>query len=626
MKPTSERVVDERIRKLFVKRMGLILDKRKNDAAVAATRVRQEMNRRGMLHSSGTELGVKRAYQENYEEICQEAWSGLQQIAVTIGVTPDERLADELRAVFDHVMEPLAKRYVDALARQRSTTGAIAGDIAGDAEAAFRRSRDIVGTAIELFSIDTERMDSQSVGNIHIHHSTFSGPVGAVQQGDRATATVTQNIDAAGLEALRSALESLFEKCRDHEQLAPLIEEAKAEAGKPQPGSGHIRNLLREIKAGLSLAKEGKELFEAVENAGLECGIDAVAPTRLQIASKRTVSDRSTEKNEQGRADECPSPNNEDGDMDLGNDDRPQQPVGTEKAPMRRSDVWKHLTWQRAGVVAALLSAIVAVLVLLFGTNVVGRLVGVNVADGVRNDTKQTESPVGKPQLYATYSFKKAPFVHPKIINEFVGHLSDVGDQVIAINLLDSQDSNRYFGEISVAPQEDPMVPSWPWVYTVEGEESRPMDLGELWGVPWYAYRWVALTQSGLDVLHVRGSGGGTGIFNWVVFTRIEVDQGAEYPLSRYVESRTETVPSEIRVRELLRFVGRIPLGDRWLGTVEVNGNDVVVRGRDLYERCEVGGVTTMEVVEMAEFEGKDCRSGPPDDPPHARVYEAPAP
>ena len=83
---------------------------------------------------------------------------------------------------------------------------------------------------------------------------------------------------------------------------------------------------------------------------------------------------------------------------------------------------------------------------------------------------------------------------------------------------------------------------------------------------------------------------------------------------------------SEIRARELLRFIGRIPLGDRWLGTVEVNGNDVVVRGRDLYERCEVGGVTTMEVVEMAEFEGKDCRSGPPDDPPHARVYEAPAP
>ena len=64
---------------------------------------------------------------------------------------------------------------------------------------------------------------------------------------------------------------------------------------------------------------------------------------------------------------------------------------------------------------------------------------------------------------------------------------------------------------------------------------------------------------------------------------------GRRLSLSRDVESRTEAVRSEIRVRELLRFVGRIPLGDRWLGTVEVNGNDVVVRGRDLYERCEVG-------------------------------------
>ena len=436
----------------------------------------------------------------------------------------------------------------------------------------------------------------------------------------------SQNVDRAGLEALRRALESLLATFRDDERLAPLIEEAKAEAAKPQPPLGQIRNLLRKIKAGLSLAKKGKELFEAVENAALECGIDAVPPTPLQIASNRTVSDRSTEKNEQGGGNKCPSSNNKDGDMELGNGDRPRQPVATEKAPMRRSDDSKHLTWQRAGAVAALLGAMVALLGLLFGTNMVGRLVGVDVADSARNDADQTESPVPNPQVYATYSFKKAPFVHPKIINEFVGHLSDVGDQVIAINLLDSQDSNRYFGEISVAPQEDPTVPSWPWVYSAEGDESTRMEPGELWGVPWYAYRWVGSTQSGLDVLHVKGSGGGSGIFNWVVFTQTEVDQGADYPLSRDVENRTEAVRSEIRARELLRFIGRIPLGDRWLGTVEVNGNDVVVRGRDLYERCEVGGVTTMEVVEMAEFEGKDCRSGPPDDPPHARVYEAPAP
>ena len=260
----------------------------------------------------------------------------------------------------------------------------------------------------------------------------------------------------------------------------------------------------------------------------------------------------------------------------------------------------------------------------LIDTNVIGRLVGVDVADGARNGRRPDRFCGTETQLYATYSFKKAPFVHPKIINEFVGYLSDVGDQVIAINLLDSQDSNRYSGEIWVTPQENPMVPSWPWVYSVKGEESTRKELGERWERPWDGYQWVGSTQHELDMLHVRSSGGGAGVFNWVVFTRIEVDHGADYPLSRDVESRTEAVQSEISVRELLRFVGKIPLGDRWLGTVEVNGNDVVVRGRDLYERCELGGVTTMEAVEMAHFEGKDCRKGPPDDPPHARVYEAP--
>ena len=360
--------MNERIGKLFLKRMGLILDKRKNDAAGAATRVRQEMNRRGMLHSSLADPGVRDTYEKTYDEICREAWSELQDIAVVDGVKPDGNLVDELQTVFDELMKPLANRYLGELARQRSTAGAIAGDIVADAEVAFLRSREFVGTEIERFSINAERVVAQSGGNVHIHHNTFSGAVGAVQQGDHSTATVTQNIDIARLEALRNALESLLEAFRDDERLAPLIEEAKAEAAKPQPLLGRIRNLLRKIKAGLSIAKEGKELFEAVENAALECGIDAVPPTPLQIAPKRMVSDRSMEKNEQGDGNECPSASNEDRDMESGNDDQLQQPVATEKASTRRSNVWKHLTSQRAGVIGILLSAIVGLLVLLFDT------------------------------------------------------------------------------------------------------------------------------------------------------------------------------------------------------------------------------------------------------------------
>ena len=273
--------MDERIRKLFVKKMGLILDKRKNDAAVAAMRVRSEANKHGMLHSSRTDLGVKGAYEEAYDEICREAWSELHHIAITVGVKPDESLVDELRGVFDEVMKPLANRYLGEIASRKSTGGAIAGDIVGNAEAEFLRSREIVGTEIELFSSNTAMIVSQSGGDVHIQHYTFSGPVGAVQQGDHSTATVTQQIDTGGLEALSSALESLLEKFRDHERLAPLIEESKAEAAKSQPRLGRLRSLLTEIKAWVGAAKEGKELFETVESAAAECGIDALPPIPL---------------------------------------------------------------------------------------------------------------------------------------------------------------------------------------------------------------------------------------------------------------------------------------------------------------------------------------------------------
>ena len=147
-------------------------------------------------------------------------------------------------------------------------------------KAAFRRSREIVGTEIEVFSNKAETTVSQSGDNIHIKQ-TGSGTVVAVQQGDHSTSTVTQNIDTAGLETLRSTLESLLEKFGNHEQLAPLIEEAKAEAAKPQPLLGRIRNLLNEIKMWIGVAKEGKELFERVEDAAVQCGMEALPPISL---------------------------------------------------------------------------------------------------------------------------------------------------------------------------------------------------------------------------------------------------------------------------------------------------------------------------------------------------------
>ena len=274
---------------------------------------------------------------------------------------------------------------------------------------------------------------------------------------------------------------------------------------------------------------------------------------------------------------------------------------------------WWHIT---LGIVGCL----IALLGLLFGNNVISRF-GPPAARGDGDNDPSLVRPKGEDRVHATYSFGQAPFVHPEIVGDLVGWLSDTGDQVVAINLLDSQDSNRYFGDISVVPHTDGSVPSWPWVYALEGEpRARPSFLNQ----EGHAYRYLGSTPSGLDVLHYRYSGGGSGLFNHLVFVRIEVDYGADYKRPAVSSGGQSVARPLVRQRELIRLVGKIPLGDRWLGTIEVVGNDVVARGRNMDERCDAGGLTPMEAYELRRLWRMDCKDGEPDDPPPPQVFRAP--
>ena len=255
-----------------------MLDQRKHEAALAALRVLSEANKHGMLRSGSTALQIGKAYEETYDAICKDAWLQLHKIAITIGVKPDGALAGQLRDVFDEILKPLASRYLCAVRADTSIIDTMRDRILVEAETTFLRSRAIVGTEIDLFSRNTAMMVSQSGTPTYIQNYSFSGPVGAFQQGDYSSATVTQNIDTSQLEALRTALNALLEKFADHEQLEPLIRESKSEAAKSQPNLSSIRSLLAGIKACIALVRDGKDLFEVAEEAAFKCGMDALPP------------------------------------------------------------------------------------------------------------------------------------------------------------------------------------------------------------------------------------------------------------------------------------------------------------------------------------------------------------
>lgn len=160
------------------------------------------------------------------------------------------------------------------------------------------------------------------------------------------------------------------------------------------------------------------------------------------------------------------------------------------------------------------------------------------------------------------YSFSRPPYIHPKIIEDLSTWDSDTGDQVTAINLLDSQDSNRYFGDILTRKTPG----SSPFVYVMEevaGSQTKAI----------FGYRYIGTTRSGIHVLCTSSSGGGSGVFVNLMLLTLHRERGLSCDWGKL-----SVHPGEERI--VLHKVGEIGLGDRWDGELRVEGDKIFV-GKD---------------------------------------------
>jgi hypothetical protein len=120
------------------------------------------------------------------------------------------------------------------------------------------------------------------------------------------------------------------------------------------------------------------------------------------------------------------------------------------------------------------------------------------------------------------FSFGQEPFINPRIVQDLSTWISDSGDQVVAISILEAQNSNRYYGDALVqkADGQNPFV--YTETTTVEDGQTNHTSFG---------YQFVGVTRSG-------------------------------------------------ERRFLIKKRGEIVLGDRWDGELKVNGNSLLV-GKD---------------------------------------------
>jgi hypothetical protein len=141
----------------------------------------------------------------------------------------------------------------------------------------------------------------------------------------------------------------------------------------------------------------------------------------------------------------------------------------------------------------------------------------------------------------AKYSFIDSEFINPRILGDLFGWLSDTGNQIVSINITDSNESNRYFGDIDVKNS----ASAFP-IFTSTNEEG------------WVSYKYIGRSFSGLHIVQTWSNGGGSGIFCNVLLMTLSLDSALDYDGATY----------EKKTRYVIKLIGYFPLGDRYDGKI----------------------------------------------------------
>jgi len=169
--------------------------------------------------------------------------------------------------------------------------------------------------------------------------------------------------------------------------------------------------------------------------------------------------------------------------------------------------------------------------------------------------------------------------VHPKIIEDMITWSPDSGDQTVAINLEDSQGSNKYnFYEGLSASIENKNL----WV-KIEHDDG------------FFSYDFHGVSDNGIMVLGTAENGGGSGVFQYLMLFRIKevavlelqhdtLEEDISWsPSTDYgyeiLKSKNSRISKSDKKRIYLEKVYKFLLGDRNYHSVSIDNNFLVLDG-----------------------------------------------
>ncbi len=152
---------------------------------------------------------------------------------------------------------------------------------------------------------------------------------------------------------------------------------------------------------------------------------------------------------------------------------------------------------------------------------------------------------------YQRYSFIRQEFIHPLIIRELRGWLSDRGETISSVNLVSANRSNQFHGEFNVNERDERLWVEW------EGSKTE-----------YFIYSHIATSPSGVEIVESYDRGGGSGVFGSVGLFCFEYDRALENDSAGKMTTRE---------RVILKSLGSIGLGDRYKGEITYEDGFLII-------------------------------------------------
>jgi hypothetical protein len=243
--------------------------------------IRNEMTMRGMGRSGAIVAKIHERCAREVEIRARIVWLALQKAFLATGVQPSESLAEDLKREVEKHLSP-GLPVLNQVVTKEAELMRIPHPPSPLSDALSRALRK-VGVEIDLF-VQSLVSRGAAVREQGVPSSTtlvFQAPVGAVQTGPGATASVVQVLAAEDREALLQALRFVGESLVTVEKLPgsskdevlELVKEVGVEVQKPKPNGIRLRSILSAIATAIQTTASLQPAYQALKAALLPLGI-----------------------------------------------------------------------------------------------------------------------------------------------------------------------------------------------------------------------------------------------------------------------------------------------------------------------------------------------------------------